>query len=122
MPPSLSRMNWSRDAYFADYPAGHLGEPTGTCRAGDTLFRSSKYSLHWMTIAGPTGSGLTLLASGETPLVARAAPGATANTLFASREVAGPQDFSGAWVSEHNILATKGKPLIGAFLLRAAGP
>jgi beta-galactosidase len=122
MPTGLSQMRWSRDAYFADYPSGHLGEPTGTCRSSDTRFRSSKRSLHWMTITGPTGAGLALLPVGETPLVARALPGTTINTLFASREVAGPEDFSGSWVSDHEIHAAKGNPLTGAFLLRASAP
>jgi hypothetical protein len=120
LPATLSRMSWWRDSYFADYPAGHPGEPTGTCRAGDTLFRSSKRALHWLTLTDPQGAGVELLAD-ECPLIGRATPGTDGITLYASREVAGPQDFSGNWVSEHDIVATKGKPITGSFILRATG-
>ena len=113
-------MRWWRDSFFTAYPAGHLGEPTGTSRAGDTLFRSSKRGLHWMTLTDPSGAGLTLLEA-DTPLTARAQPGVQGLTLLASEEVAGPQDFSGSWVSEHDIRAVPGKPLSGAFILRATG-
>ena len=119
-PSGDTQMKWSRDSFFTAYPVGHLGEPIGTCSAGDTQFRSSKRSLHWMTLTNPGGTGLALLAA-DTPLVARAAPGAVGTTLFASREVSGPRDFSGSWVSEHDIRAAKNKPLSGSFLLRAIG-
>ena len=120
VPSGDSQMTWFRDSYFTAYPAGHLGEPVGTSRAGDTLFRSSKRGLHWMTLTAPAGTGLTLLADG-TPLIARAAPGAGGTTLFASREVAGPRGLSGSWVADHAIRAAKNKPLAGNFLLRAVG-
>ena len=120
VPSADSRMAWSRDSFFTAYPPGHLGEPVGTCGADDTLFRSSKRGLHWMTLAPPGGAGLELLAADD-PLVARADPGTLGTTLFASREVSGPRDFSGSWVSEHDIRAAQGKPLSGGFLLRAVG-
>lgn len=117
VPLAFSRMNWWRDSYFTAYPAGHLGEPTGTVLAGQTLFRASKRNLHWLTLTDATGSGLELLQN-DTPLVARANPGLTGNMLFASREVAGVQGLSGSWVSDHQIIASKGKPLSGSFVLR----
>jgi len=120
VPSNESQMTWFRDSYFTAYPAGHLGEPVGTCRAGDTLFRSSKRSLHWMTLTTPGGTGLALLAA-DTPLTARAAPAAGGTTLFASREVAGPRGLSGSWVADHGIRAAKSQPLAGSFLLRAVG-
>ena len=107
-PAAMTRMAWSRDSFFTDYPTGHLGEPTGTSRAGDVSFRASKRSLHWLTLTDTTGAGLALLPQ-DLPLTARADPGLTGVTLFASREVAGPQDFSGSWVSEHDIHAAKGQ-------------
>ena len=119
-PAAMTRMAWSRDSFFTDYPAGHLGEPSGTARAGDVSFRASKRSLHWLTLTDTAGAGLALLPQ-DLPLTARADPALTGVTLFASREVAGPQDFSGSWVSEHDIHAAKGKPLAGAFTLRAVG-
>ena len=128
VPSDLTRMVWQRDSYFTDYPAGHLGEPSGTCKAGDVSFRASKRGLHWLTLTDGRGAGLALLPAG-TPLVGRAVvvpvgtDGArTITLLFASREVAGPWDFSGSWVSEHDIHAKKGQPLSGAFTLRAIGP
>ena len=120
VPPAYSQMRWWRDSYFTAYPAGHLGEPTGTARAGDTLFRGSKRGLHWMTLTDTSGAGLALLAS-DTPLIARARPDAQGLVLFASAGVAGPQGLSGSWVADHEIRATPGKPLSGAFTLRATG-
>ena len=118
VPPALTRMTWQRDSFFTDYPAGHVGEPSGTAQAGDILFRASKRGLHWMTLLDSTGTGLALLPT-ETPLVGRANATATATTLFASREVAGPHGLSGSWVEDHAIHAVKGKPLAGSFILRA---
>lgn len=120
LPPAYSQMRWWRDSYFTDYPDGHLGEPTGTSHAGDTLFRASKRSLHWMTLTASGDTGLALLAS-DTPLLARADAGRAATTLFASREAAGTRGLSGSWIADHEILATPGKPLSGAFVLRAFG-
>ena len=121
VPAGLTQMRWQRDSYFADYPAGHVGEPSGMCRAGDTLFRASKRNLHWLTLTDSAGTGLALLPTDQ-PLVGRADATAAGTMLFASREVAGPWDFSGSWVSEHDIHAGKGKPLGGAFTLRAIAP
>ena len=56
VPTDMTRMAWQRDAYFTDYPAGHLGEPSGTARAGDLLFRSSKRGLHWLTLTDGRGA------------------------------------------------------------------
>ena len=118
LPSSLTRMAWQRDSYFTDYPAGHIGEPSGTARAGDTLFRASKRGLHWLTLGSDAGVGLALMPT-DVPLIGRAdaAPGGT--TLFASREVAGPHGLSGSWVADHAIHAVKGQSLSGAFTLRA---
>jgi beta-galactosidase len=123
LPSTATHMGWLHDAFFTDYPAGNigLGRPAGTCVSTDLSFRASKRSLHWMTLTDGTGTGVALLPLGETPLVGRANtdPATGAITLFASREVAGPWDFSGSWVSEHDIHAEKGTPLTGAFVLRA---
>ena len=118
LPVGMTRMVWQRDSYFTDYPAGHLGEPSGTCRAGETLFRASKRSLHWLTLSDAGGTGLALLPA-DAPLVGRADTNAAATGLFASREVAGPHGLSGSWVGDHAIHAVKGKSLSGAFTLRA---
>lgn len=116
----LSTMRWSRDAYFLDYPAGHLGEPQGTCRAGDVLFRASKRNLHWLSLTNAAGFGVALLPENQS-LVSRANPGEASTTLFASREVAGVRGLSGSWVDNHNIDAKKGQSLTGDFILRAIG-
>ena len=118
VPAGLARMAWQRDSYFTDYPVGHIGEPSGTARAGDVLFRSSKRGLHWLTLSDATGAGLALLPT-DAPLVGRADTTATGTTLFASREVAGPHGLSGSWVDDHAIHAVKGKALSGSFTLRA---
>jgi len=123
MPPRTTRMSWFRDSYFNDYPAGHIGEPTGACNDTDVLFRASKRNLHWLTLTDRSGIGLVLLPTSGKSVIGRASsswPGAT--TLFASTEVAGPTDFSGSWVSDHNIRARKDTPLSGAFTLRAVVP
>ncbi len=118
LPPTLTQMAWQRDSYFTDYPAGHLGEPAGTARAGDVLFRASKRGLHWLTLTDRSGAGLALLPT-DVPLVGRADATATGTVLFASREVAGPHGLSGSWVADHAIHAAPGKALSGAFTLRA---
>jgi beta-galactosidase len=118
LPAADTHMGWWRDSFFTVYPAGHLGEPIGTAKAGDTLFRSSKRGLHWMTLTDTAGTGLALLEE-SSPLTARAVPTAEGITLFASREVAVSKEFSGTWVSDHDILATPGKSLTGSFVLRA---
>ncbi len=123
VPAGLTQMKWQRDSFFTDYPAGHLGEPSGTAHAGDVLFRASKRSLHWLTITDSAGTGLALLPTADVPLTGRADTSMDGGvTLFASREVAGPHDFSGGWVNEHDIHADQGKPLSGAFTLHALVP
>jgi len=119
LPPALAQMTWQRESYFTDYPAGHLGEPSGTAKAGDTLFRASKRGLHWLTLTDSAGVGLALLSSANTPLVGRANAGDTGTTLFASRELSGDNSLSGSWVADHNTHAVKGKSLSGSFALRA---
>ena len=121
VPAGMTRMAWQRDSFFTDYPAGHLGEPSGTAQAGDTLFRASKRGLHWMTLTGSGGLGVALLPA-DLPLVGRAGTAPASTTLFASREVAGPHGLSGSWVEDHAIHAVKGHALSGAFTLRAFGP
>ena len=118
VPAGMTRMAWQRDSFFTDYPAGHLGEPSGTAPAGSTLFRASKRGLHWLTLSGSTGAGLALLRA-DMPLIGRGGMAADGTTLFASREAAGDYGLSSAWVRDHAIHAVKGKALSGAFLLRA---
>ncbi len=118
VPARMTQMAWQRDSYFTDYPAGHLGEPSGTAQAGDILFRASKRGLHWLTLSGTSGAGLALLPA-DAPLIGRGGTGADGTTLFASREVAGPHGLSGAWVEDHAIHAVQGKSLSGSFTLRA---
>lgn len=121
-PAGFKVMKWQRDAYFTDYPAGHLGEPNGTAQAGDVSFRASKRSLRWLTLTEPGGAGLALLPL-EGPLTGRG--GATTGkntTLFASSGLAGDYGLSRQWVSDYAIHAVKGKPLSGSFVLRALNP
>ena len=118
VPAADTRLAWRRDSFFTVYPAGHLGEPTGTAAAGSALFRASKRGLHWMTLTDTSGAGLALLEDGS-PLVGRAQTADGGTTLFASREVAVSKEFSGTWVSDHDIVAAPGKPLSGGFTLRA---
>ena len=123
LPATMTQMKWHRDSYFTDYPDGHIGEPSGTCRASEILFRASKRNLHWLTLTDVAGLGVVLLPTEGSPLVARAASSPSGGTtLFASREVAGPRDFSGNWVSAHDIRARKDRPLSGAFIMRAMAP
>jgi hypothetical protein len=80
-------------------------------------------NLHWLALTDNSGVGVVLLPSAGKPAIGRAAsngPGGT--TLFASSEVAGPTDFSGSWVADHNIKARKNNLLSGAFTLRAVVP
>ncbi len=123
LPADMTHMRWLRDSYFTDYPAGHIGEPIGYCSANDIQFQASKRNLHWLTLTDNAGNGVALLPVDGMPLTGRANSSAADGTiLFASREVAGPRDFSGSWVSDHDIKARKDKPLSGAFVLRAVTP
>jgi beta-galactosidase len=122
VPAAMTHMSWFRDSYFTDYPAGHIGEPMGGCHAGDVQFRASKRNLHWLTLTDGSDNGIALLPVAGAPLIGRADSSAGGTTLFASREVAGPRDFSGSWVSAHEIKARAGQPLSGAFTLRAIAP
>jgi len=123
MPSRMKHMRWFRDSYFTDYPAGQIGEPSGECSANDIQFRASKRNLHWLTLTDDDGYGAVLLPSGGLPVIGRANSSSGEGTiLFASREVSGPKDFSGSWVSAHDIKARKGKPLSGSFTLRAIVP
>ena len=117
-PAGMTQMAWLRDSFFTDYPAGHLGEPSGTAQAGSVLFRASKRSLHWLTLSGSTGTGLALLTA-DTPLIGRGGAAADGMTLFASREASGDYGLSRQWVADHAIHAVKGKSLSGSFRLRA---
>lgn len=119
-PAGLTVMKWQRESYFTDYPAGHLGEPAGTARAGDVSFRASKRGLRWLTLTEPGGAGLALLPL-DGPLVGRAGATPGSVTLFASSGLAGDYGLSRQWVSGYAIQAVKGKPLAGSFALRALG-
>ena len=118
VPTDFTKMSWSRESYFLDYPAGHIGEPVGTCNAGDVQFRASKRDLHWLTLTDAKGAGVALLAQDD-HLVGRANVGQGSNTLFASHEVANRRGLSGSWVDDHNVNAKQGGSLSGAFVLRA---
>ena len=120
LPAAYSHMAWWRDSYFSAYPVGHIGEPTGTCTAGDVLFRASKRGLHWMTLTDASGNGIALLEN-NSPLIARAQADGQTETLLASSGLAGPKDFSYPWVASHDINAGPGKPLTGTFIIRAIG-
>ena len=121
LPAAMTTMGWRRDAFFTDYPAGHLGEPAGTASADDVRFRASKRALHWLTLTDDGGTGLALLPT-DVPLVGRAAPAANGTVLFASRELAADYGLTRQWVTDHNIHAVKGKSLAGSFTLRAINP
>ena len=120
VPANFGTMKWSRESYFLDYPAGHLGEPTGTATAKDVQFRASKRDLHWLTLTDSSGAGVALLAQNDA-LVGRANVGQGSNLLLASSEVAGPRGLSGSWTDDHRIDAKKGASLSGSFALRALG-
>ena len=81
-------------------------------------FRASKRGLHWLTLTDDHGAGLALLPM-DTPLIGRAQVNPDGTTLFASRELAADYGLSRQWVTEHNVHASKGKPLTGSFALRA---
>ena len=120
VPTNFGKMRWSRESYFLDYPAGHIGEPMGTATANDVQFRASKRALHWLTLTNATGAGVALLPQDD-HLVGRADVGQGGNVLLASHEVAGPRGLSGSWTDDHAINAKQGGSLSGSFALRALG-
>ena len=118
VPTDFGTMKWSRDSYFLDYPAGHIGEPMGTAGAKDVQFVASKRDLHWLTLTNASGAGVALLAQDD-HLVGRANVESGSNMLLASSGVAGVRGLSGSWVDDHRIDAKKGGSLSGEFALRA---
>ena len=139
LPGTINKMNWQRDSYFTDYPDGHVGAPSGTAGSADITFHASKRNLQWLTLTDASNTGIALLPISGSSLVGRAdgrvPPKPTLGpslplfvqlfnhtTLYASTDVAGPRDFSGNWVSNHDIHATAAQPLGGAFTLRALAP
>ena len=65
------RQSWSRDSYFTAYPKGHIGAPSGACGPSEVAFRSSKRSLHFLTLTNASGAGIALIAAHD-PLIGRA--------------------------------------------------
>jgi len=122
LPAGITHQSWLRDSYFAAYPAGHIGAPTGVCGPNDVAFRAAKRSLRYLTLTGKGGAGVAVIA-GDGPLVGRAKASPTGTILYASSEMAaaGPDDLSRSWFRAHDIHATKTKPLTGTFTLRAIG-
>ena len=118
VPANFGTMKWSRDSYFLDYPAGHIGEPMGTAGAKDVQFVASKRDLHWLSLTDAAGAGVALLPQDD-HLVGRANVGNGSNLLLASSQVAGPRGLSGSWTDDHAINARKGGALSGTFALRA---
>ena len=114
-------MRWSRESYFLDYPAGHLGEPMGTATAKDVQFRASKRALHWLTFDRWQRRGRGAVAAGRLFGRARRTSEQGSNLLLASHEVAGVRGLSGSWVDDHSINARQGGSLSGSFALRALG-
>ena len=118
VPAAFNKLSWYRDSYFTDYPAGHIGAPSGTVSAGDLSFISAKRNLHWLTLTDGKGTGIALL-SAASPLLGRANITPTGNLLLASTDEAVPHDFSGTWVTEHDIKPAPGTTSIGSFILQA---
>jgi beta-galactosidase/beta-glucuronidase len=120
LPKTFASMSWSRgNTFAADYPPGHIGAPQGTCEEKDVAFRASKRDLNWLSVTD--GSMALTVRPDGVPLVGRCRPEGGAIQLIISREVAGPKDFSGSYVSEHEIHLMKDVSYIGRFILQA-GP
>ena len=81
VPTDFDKMRWSRESYFLDYPAGHIGEPMGIAGPKDVQFRASKRDLHWLTLTNSRGAGVALLAQND-HLVGRANVGNGSNLLL----------------------------------------
>lgn len=117
LPSAMNRMTWSREGFWTEYPANHIGATQGTATSADLTFRSTKRDAHWMLLSGTAGNGLAVLSS-EAPLHVRAQTNKEATTAFLSSAVAPPYDFSTWLLPDLLIHLKKGQSVTGSFRLR----
>src|SRR5271157_1176247 len=115
LPAAADRMSWFSDAFWTEYPAGHIGSPQGSITGKDATFGSSRRDIHWVCLSGAKSNSLVALAAGA-PLHTHAAAADNGVTLFLSSGIAS----TGRDVTGDDIRLTQAKPLTGAFRLRVS--
>jgi beta-galactosidase len=117
LPAAMDRMSWLSESRWAEYPADHIGKPTGSVTSKDISFRSSKRDVHWMALSSGGKYGLVAMGSGK-PLHARGRAETGGTMLFLSSAIGVPSDYSSSAVPGYDIRLTPDSPIGGAFRLR----
>ena len=120
LPSDMNKMTWLSENLWTEYPADHIGNPSGSAASTDLSFRSSKRNVHWMTLSGAGKSCLVALRSGDKPLHTRGRVDADGTTLFLNSALGVASGYGANAVPGYDIRLTPGTPLEGAFRLRVA--
>jgi beta-galactosidase len=116
-PSTLNTLDWSRKAQWSEYPKNHLGAPTGSVKATDLRFRSSKRDIFWALFSGSGASGITVLQEGS-QLHVRGLVERGKTVLCLCSEIAPPRDYSGNLQNSRIILLKPGEVVGGSFVLQ----
>ena len=116
-PSAIDTLDWSRQAQWSEYPKNHLGAPTGSVKATDLRFRSSKRDTLWALFSGSGASGITALQEGS-PLHVRGLVEGGKTVLCLCSEIAPPRDYSGNLQNSRIIRLKPGRVVGGSFVLQ----
>jgi beta-galactosidase len=119
-PSMLDTLDWSRQAQWSEYPKDHLGAPTGSVKATDLRFRSSKRDTLWSLFSGSGASGITVLQEGSA-LHVRGLLEDGKTILCLCSEIAPPRDYSGNLQNSRIIRLKPGRVVNGSFVLQPTG-
>jgi beta-galactosidase len=120
LPSEMNRMTWLSENLWTEYPADHIGNPSGSAVSTDLSFRSSKRDVHWMTLSGSGKSCLVALKAGNKSLHVRGRVDADGTMLFLNSAIGVASGYGANAVPGYDIRLTPGTPLEGAFRLRVA--
>jgi len=119
LPAAMDNMSWLSESRWTEYPADHIGNPTGSVTSKDISFRSSKRDVHWIALSGGGNYSLVALGSGK-PLHARGRVETAGTLLFLSSAIGVSRDYGSSAMPGYDIKLTPDSPVGGAFRLRVA--
>lgn len=116
-PSAFDTLDWSRQGQWSEYPKDHLGATTGSVKATDLRFRSSKRDTLWALFSGSGATGITVLQEGS-PLHVRGLVEGGKTILSLCSEIGPPRDYSGNLQNSRIIRLKSGKVVGGSFVLQ----